>query len=84
MAMPERPTPESLPREPMARLLAVMAWLRDRQHGCPWDLEQTFRTIVPYTIEEAYEVADAIDRHDLDALKDELGDLLPAERGTAS
>jgi ATP diphosphatase len=65
-----------LPREPVARLLAVMGWLRDRQHGCPWDLEQTFRTIVPYTIEEAYEVADAIERDDLGALKEELGDLL--------
>jgi ATP diphosphatase len=72
----ERPTAESLPREPMARLLAVMAWLRDRQHGCPWDVEQTFRTIAPYTIEEAYEVADAIERDDLGALKEELGDLL--------
>jgi ATP diphosphatase len=72
----ERPTAESLPREPMARLLAVMAWLRDRRHGCPWDIEQTFRTIAPYTIEEAYEVADAIDRDDLGALKEELGDLL--------
>jgi nucleoside triphosphate diphosphatase len=72
----ERPTAESLPREPMARLLAVMAWLRDRQHGCPWDVDQTFRTIAPYTIEEAYEVADAIDREDLGALKEELGDLL--------
>jgi ATP diphosphatase len=72
----ERPTAESLPREPMARLLAVMAWLRDRQHGCPWDVEQTFRTIAPYTIEEAYEVADAIDRDDLGGLKEELGDLL--------
>jgi len=72
----ERPTAESLPREPMARLLAVMAWLRDRQHGCPWDVDQTFRTIAPYTIEEAYEVADAIERDDLGALKDELGDLL--------
>src|ERR1700722_10709002 len=72
----ERPTAESLPREPMARLLAVMAWLRDRRHGCPWDVEQTFRTIAPYTIEEAYEVADAIDRNDLGALKEELGDLL--------
>jgi nucleoside triphosphate diphosphatase len=72
----ERPTAESLPCEPMARLLAVMAWLRDRQHGCPWDVEQTFRTIAPYTIEEAYEVADAIDRDDLGALKEELGDLL--------
>src|SRR5260370_29875880 len=74
--MSERPTAESLPREPMARLLAVMAWLRDRQHGCPWDVDQTFRTIAPYTIEEAYEVADAIERDDLPALKEELGDLL--------
>jgi ATP diphosphatase len=72
----ERPTAESLPREPMARLLAVMAWLRDRQHGCPWDVDQTFRTIAPYTIEEAYEVADAVERDDLGALKEELGDLL--------
>jgi MazG family protein len=60
----------------MARLLAVMAWLRDRDHGCPWDVGQTFRTIAPYTIEEAYEVADAIERDDLAALKEELGDLL--------
>jgi MazG family protein len=72
----DRPTSEALPREPLARLLAVMAWLRDRQHGCPWDIEQTFRTIAPYTIEEAYEVADAIEREDLRALKEELGDLL--------
>jgi nucleoside triphosphate diphosphatase len=71
-----RPTPESLPKEPLARLLAVMAWLRDRQHGCPWDIDQTFRTIAPYTIEEAYEVADAIERDDMPALKEELGDLL--------
>src|SRR5260370_38613830 len=71
-----RPTVESLPKEPLARLLAVMAWLRDRQHGCPWDVEQTFRTIAPYTIEEAYEVADAIERDDMAALKEELGDLL--------
>jgi len=53
-----------------------MAWLRDRQYGCPWDIDQTFRTIAPYTIEEAYEVADAIERDDLPALKEELGDLL--------
>lgn len=53
-----------------------MAWLRDRQHGCPWDIDQTFRTIAPYTIEEAYEVADAIERDDMPALKEELGDLL--------
>src|SRR4030095_13506951 len=71
-----RPTVEALPEEPLARLLAVMAWLRDRRHGCPWDIEQTFRTIAPYTIEEAYEVADAIDRNDMNALKEELGDLL--------
>lgn len=58
------------------RLLAIMARLRDPQTGCPWDVKQTFATIAPYTVEEAYEVADAIDRGDLDDLKDELGDLL--------
>ena len=58
------------------RLLAIMARLRDPQGGCPWDVKQTFATIAPYTVEEAYEVADAIDRIDLDDLKDELGDLL--------
>jgi len=57
-------------------LLAIMARLRDPGSGCPWDVQQTFATIAPYTIEEAYEVADAIDRNDLHALKDELGDLL--------
>jgi MazG family protein len=57
-------------------VLDVMARLRDPQHGCPWDIEQNFRTIAPYTIEEAYEVADAIERDDLPALKEELGDLL--------
>ncbi|MEP7042210.1 MAG: nucleoside triphosphate pyrophosphohydrolase [Dokdonella sp.] len=57
-------------------LLAIMARLRDREHGCPWDVEQTFETIAPYTIEEAYEVADAIDRRDYADLRDELGDLL--------
>jgi ATP diphosphatase len=72
----DRPSIESLPKDPLARLLAVMAWLRDRQHGCPWDIDQTFRTIAPYTIEEAYEVADAIERDDMQALKEELGDLL--------
>jgi len=60
----------------LAELLGIMARLRDRQRGCPWDLEQTFATIAPYTIEEAYEVADAIERNDLVDLKDELGDLL--------
>ncbi len=64
------------PDRGIARLLAVMARLRDPDGGCPWDLEQDFSTIAPYTIEEAYEVADAIDRGDLPALKDELGDLL--------
>ena len=61
---------------PIERLLAIMARLRDPRGGCPWDLEQDFSTIAPYTIEEAYEVADAIDRNDLAGLKDELGDLL--------
>jgi MazG family protein len=60
----------------MDRLLAVMARLRNPNGGCPWDLEQNFATIAPYTIEEAYEVADAIERQDMAALKDELGDLL--------
>ncbi|MCW5698341.1 MAG: nucleoside triphosphate pyrophosphohydrolase [Rhodospirillales bacterium] len=60
----------------MKELLEIMARLRDQEDGCPWDIEQNFATIAPYTIEEAYEVADAVDRGDLDALKDELGDLL--------
>ncbi len=58
------------------RLLAIMTQLRDPDRGCPWDREQDFATIAPYTIEEAYEVADAIARGDMAALKDELGDLL--------
>ena len=57
-------------------LLRIMARLRDPVHGCPWDVKQDFATIAPYTIEEAYEVADAIDRGDYDDLRDELGDLL--------
>jgi MazG family protein len=57
-------------------LLAVMARLRDPENGCPWDVKQNFETIAPYTIEEAYEVADAIAREDMGGLKDELGDLL--------
>src|SRR3954469_10141552 len=57
-------------------LLRIMTTLRDAERGCPWDLEQTFETIAPYTIEEAYEVADAIDRRDYASLCDELGDLL--------
>ena len=67
--MPELP-PDGLPR-----LVAIMARLRDREAGCEWDVAQNFETIAPYTIEEAYEVADAIRRGDMEALKDELGDL---------
>ena len=63
-------------RYTLGDLLAVMARLRDKDAGCPWDIAQSFATIAPYTIEEAYEVADAIAREDLDGLKDELGDLL--------
>ena len=58
------------------RLLEIMARLRDPERGCPWDRQQTFMTIAPYTVEEAYEVADAIERGDLEALEEELGDLL--------
>ncbi|MFZ8885351.1 MAG: nucleoside triphosphate pyrophosphohydrolase [Steroidobacteraceae bacterium] len=58
------------------RLLDIMARLRDPQGGCPWDLEQDFASIAPYTIEEAYEVADAIERADVEGLREELGDLL--------
>src|ERR1700759_2917210 len=64
------------PSRDIARLLEIMAALRPPEAGCPWDLEQNFSTIAPYTVEEAYEVADAIDRGDLDSLRDELGDLL--------
>ena len=64
------------PSRDIARLIEIMAALRTPVTGCPWDLEQTFETIAPYTIEEAYEVADAIGRGDLIDLKDELGDLL--------
>jgi tetrapyrrole methylase family protein/MazG family protein/ATP diphosphatase len=68
--------PPSSELEPLQRLLEVMARLRDPDGGCPWDKEQTFASIAPYTVEEAYEVADAIERCDLADLKDELGDLL--------
>jgi nucleoside triphosphate diphosphatase len=64
------------PSRNISRLLEIMAMLRTPGSGCPWDLEQDFATIAPYTIEEAYEVADAIARGDLDDLRDELGDLL--------
>ena len=64
------------PSRDINRLLEIMAALRDPETGCPWDIKQSFETIKPYTIEEAYEVADAIERNDLDDLCDELGDLL--------
>jgi ATP diphosphatase len=64
------------PSKDIARLLEIMAALRTPVTGCPWDVEQTFETIVPYTLEEAYEVADAVERRDMDDLRDELGDLL--------
>jgi len=72
--MPFEPPSPELP--PLQRLLEITARLRDRNGGCPWDIEQTFATIAPYTVEEAYEVADAIERGDLGDLKEELGDLL--------
>jgi ATP diphosphatase len=64
------------PSRDISRLIEIMAALRTPVTGCPWDIEQTFATIAPYTIEEAYEVADAIARGDLDDLREELGDLL--------
>ena len=81
-AMPQRPLPRSESdalvhdvTEGMPRLLEIMARLR-APDGCPWDIEQTFATIAPYTLEEAHEVADAIEREAWDELKGELGDLL--------
>ncbi len=75
---PEKPADPLLSkdRKTMADLIEVMARLRDPEGGCPWDIEQDFKSIAPYTIEEAYEVADAIARGDMASLKDELGDLL--------
>lgn len=61
---------------PIESLLQIMAQLRDKEHGCPWDIEQDFKSIAPCSIEEAYEVADAIDRGNMEDLKEELGDLL--------
>ena len=72
----ELPEPEEMDPARIETLLAVMARLRDPERGCPWDVRQTFETIVPYTIEEAYEVAEAIARGDMEELKTELGDLL--------
>lgn len=63
-------------QERIETLLAIMVRLRDPQDGCPWDLQQSFRSILPYTLEEAYEVAEAIENGDLEGLRDELGDLL--------
>ena len=70
------PPSSATPTSAIKHLLTIMAKLRDPTGGCPWDLEQTFRSIAPYTIEEAYEVADAIERGDMEDLKEELGDLL--------
>ncbi len=67
---------KSAERENITALLDVMARLRDPECGCPWDLQQDFRSIAPYTLEEAYEVVDAIEAGDAAALRDELGDLL--------
>ena len=63
-------------QHPIDRLIAVMRALRDPENGCPWDIEQNFKTIAPYTIEEAYEVAEAIGNEDMENLREELGDLL--------
>jgi len=84
MSSPSKSPPLAPPSEgaqgadghPIFRLVEIMAKLRDPDGGCPWDLEQTFATIAPYTVEEAYEVADAIERNDMPELRDELGDLL--------
>ena len=74
--MPEqKPSASLTPSRDIARLLEIMVALRTPESGCPWDLQQDFASIAPYTIEEAYEVADAIERGDLDHLKEELGDL---------
>jgi MazG family protein len=67
---------KQIDKHDIEKLLEIMATLRDPAGGCPWDREQTFATVAPYTIEEAYEVADAIERADLDDLRGELGDLL--------
>lgn len=79
--MSDRPTPPAVIRHAdaeaeLSQLLTIMAALRTPVTGCPWDLEQNFRTVAPYTIEEAYEVADAVERDDMIDLVDELGDLL--------
>ena len=75
-AAPRAEPPDMTPSREIDRLLEIMAALRTPGTGCPWDLEQTFDTIVPFTLEEAYEVADAVERGDFADLRDELGDLL--------
>jgi ATP diphosphatase len=75
-ASPSDPADNEDPARPIDAVCRIMARLRDPETGCPWDVAQDFRSIAPHTIEEAYEVADAIERGDLDALRDELGDLL--------
>ena len=70
------PSDKKLKTSPIDELIGVMARLRDPVNGCPWDIEQNFDTIAPFTLEEAYEVLDAIERRDMEDLKDELGDLL--------
>lgn len=74
--MPPQTSLSTAPQYTIKDLIDVMAKLRDPNGGCPWDLEQNFKTIAPYTIEEAYEVAEAIDNNDMDNLREELGDLL--------
>ena len=74
--MPDNTLPDAAPDAPLPRLLWIMRRLRDPETGCPWDVAQDFASIAPYTIEEAYEVADAIDRGDWPELEAELGDLL--------
>lgn len=76
--MPDTPKTDPIHAVPagLEQLLAIMRRLRDPETGCPWDVEQTYASIAPYTIEEAYEVADAIERGAMDELRDELGDLL--------
>ncbi len=70
------PSGENLKSSPIEELIGVMERLRDPLNGCPWDIDQNFDTIAPFTLEEAYEVVDAIERRDMDDLKNELGDLL--------
>ncbi len=79
MNQPQKKSPPLLndkPKDPVQKLLWVMRCLRDPEYGCPWDLEQTYKSIAPYTIEEAYEVADALDNGSMTDFKEELGDLL--------